>query len=112
MARLQAIAPRLKPLAPRISSNAATRFGDKSRVSAADRGYGAAWRKARARVLARDCGLCQVCKAQGKSRPATEVDHIINKAQGGNDLDSNLQAICKPCHKVKTAAEAKGANRR
>jgi 5-methylcytosine-specific restriction protein A len=41
-----------------------------------------------------------------------EVDHIINIAQGGNDDDANLQALCVPCHKLKTAEEsARGAGR-
>lgn len=35
-----------------------------------------------------------------------EVDHIINIAEGGTDDDSNLQALCIPCHKAKTARES------
>ncbi|WP_245392277.1 HNH endonuclease [Salinicola halophyticus] len=38
--------------------------------------------------------------------PATEVDHIVNVEAGGTDDDSNLEAICSPCHKAKTAREA------
>ncbi len=38
--------------------------------------------------------------------PATEVDHIVNVESGGTDDDSNLEAICSPCHKAKTAREA------
>ncbi len=33
------------------------------------------------------------------------VDHIIPKAHGGTDADSNLQSLCWPCHKAKTARE-------
>ncbi|AKI27425.1 hypothetical protein [Moraxella phage Mcat9] len=35
-----------------------------------------------------------------------EADHIINRAQGGSDDLSNLQTLCKPCHKIKTQKES------
>lgn len=60
-------------------------------------------------ILRRDKGLCQVCLASGKFRPATQVDHIRPKAVGGTDADENLQAICAACHQVKTAGEATAA---
>jgi len=41
--------------------------------------------------------------------PATEVDHIVGKAQGGTDAADNLEAICKACHQAKTASEALAA---
>ena len=71
-----------------------------------ERGYGHAWRKLRAQVLERDGYLCQACKAKGRITPATDVDHIVNKASGGTDDIGNLQALCKPCHKAKTQAES------
>jgi 5-methylcytosine-specific restriction protein A len=37
---------------------------------------------------------------------ATQVDHIKAKAVGGTDEDNNLQPLCGPCHKAKTAREA------
>lgn len=43
--------------------------------------------------------------AAGFVAVATEVDHIIAKANGGGDDDSNLQSICRPCHRRKTAAD-------
>lgn len=85
---------------------AINRFADKARGSAAARGYGAAWRKLREAVLRRDFGLCQVCLAQGRAKPANIVDHIIPKAEGGSDSLENLRAICKPCHDLKTGWEA------
>ncbi|WP_331713400.1 HNH endonuclease [Nocardia terpenica] len=45
---------------------------------------------------------------------ATEVDHIVNFARHGSDEIDNLQAVCAPCHRVKTAresAEARAASR-
>ena len=32
-----------------------------------------------------------------------EVDHVIELASGGDDAIENLQVLCNPCHKVKTA---------
>ena len=50
--------------------------------------------------------MCQPCLKSGRPTQATAVDHIVPKSQGGGDEDSNLQAICKPCHDAKTAAAA------
>lgn len=59
-----------------------------------------AWRKA---VLQRDDYTCRKC-----GRPATEADHIINRAAApALELDiDNGQALCKTCHQSKTATEA------
>ena len=76
-------------------------------VSATVRTRGSAWMATRARILARDCGLCQVCARAGRFTLARDVDHVRELADGGADDDGNLQAICGPCHTAKTeAAEA------
>jgi 5-methylcytosine-specific restriction protein A len=66
--------------------------------SAAARGYGSAWRDRRKAQLARKpwcaCG----------SR-ATEVDHLIPKAEGGTDHERNLVSRCTPCHQAKSSSE-------
>lgn len=67
---------------------------------------GRPWRRKRARVLERDAYLCQPCMAQGRLTLAAQVDHITPQAEGGTDEESNLQAICEPCHQAKTKAEA------
>lgn len=85
----------------------ANSFADKRRGNRHERGYGTAWDKLRALILARDCGLCQVCAAAGLVTLAHAVDHVKPKAEGGTDDESNLQAICKACHLDKTAEEAK-----
>ena len=69
------------------------------------RGYGSKWDSIRVRILKRDKGLCQLCLRAGVAREAKTVDHIIPKAHGGTDADSNLQSLCWPCHKAKTARE-------
>lgn len=92
---------------------------DDRRKSRHERGYGTAWDKLRLRILDRDNHLCQCpdCVNRGLYKPATEVDHIINKGQwlrergtlAGVDVESNLQAMNKACHKLKTQAEARAA---
>ena len=70
-----------------------------------ERGYGARWVKQRELILKRDNFLCQPCLAQGRTTQARDVDHIVPKALGGTDDESNLQSICRACHKAKTQAE-------
>ena len=62
-----------------------------------------AWRK---RVLARAGGRCEAtgCKAPHQGRLI--ADHIVELRDGGAPFDlSNGQALCLPCHNVKTLAE-------
>ncbi|WP_299011173.1 HNH endonuclease [uncultured Shewanella sp.] len=73
--------------------------------SKAQRGYGKEWQKLRAVILQRDKHLCQHCRRNGIATTATDVDHIVAKAHGGTDNPSNLEALCRPCHKAKTAQE-------
>lgn len=73
--------------------------------SAAERGYGHKWKKIRKQAMIRDGYLCQECLKKGVLTVATDVDHIINKAQGGTDSLHNLQCLCNPCHKIKTIEE-------
>jgi len=85
-------------------------WGKESRQA---RGYGAAWERARKAVMIRDAGLCQACAKIGISTPAHAVDHIVSKAKAKEfrwsqeriDAHANLQAICNPCHLVKTEEE-------
>jgi len=67
---------------------------------------GRPWRRLRSAILKRDRYLCQPCERVNRITPATEVDHIVGKAQGGTDAPDNLEAICKVCHQAKTASEA------
>lgn len=48
-----------------------------------------------------------VCRACGTAH-TKEADHIIPVANGGAPLDlANGQGLCRPCHALKTKAEAK-----
>ena len=72
------------------------------------KGRGAGWAKLRKRVMDRDKWLCQVCARAGRLTVATECDHVIPLCQQGPTEESNLQAICGPCHLVKSKREANG----
>lgn len=61
----------------------------------------------RKRVLRR-CPWCQTC---GLAR-STEVDHVIPLAEGGPNTEANAQALCSPCHLVKTKAERRRGQQR
>ncbi|WP_318591161.1 HNH endonuclease, partial [Enterobacter kobei] len=54
--------------------------------------------------------LCQECLRNGRYTPAETVDHIKPKAHGGTDDLSNLESICRGCHKAKTARERLNRN--
>lgn len=74
-----------------------------ARETAADRGYNARWRAARKRYL-RGHPLCLECQCNGKTRPATIVDHILPH-RGNEELfwnQCNWQPLCKSCHDKKT----------
>ena len=64
---------------------------------------GRPWRRKRESILLRDKYTCQSC---GLVTLDLEVDHVVNIAQGGTDDEANLQSLCVPCHKTKTAVES------
>lgn len=70
---------------------------------------GRPWRRIRDAVMRRDQGLCQQCMRHDVVSPASEVDHIVPVSEGGKDVESNLEAICKSCHKAKTQTESQRA---
>lgn len=74
---------------------------DKSRASAAKRGYGHTWRKLRKMVLSRQ----PICQMHGCNEWSTDVDHIVPKAQGGDNRFKNLQGLCHRHHSIKTMRE-------
>jgi 5-methylcytosine-specific restriction protein A len=56
-------------------------------------------------VLARDGYRCQI-RGPRCVGVATQMDHVVELADGGPDTDANAQAACRPCHAAKTAAHA------
>jgi 5-methylcytosine-specific restriction protein A len=90
------------------SAAAVKRELDRQRPSAARRGYGSRWRRARAAFLARH-PLCAACRSQGRVVPATVVDHVTPH-RGDQRLfwdEANWAPACKPCHDAKTAREGR-----
>lgn len=81
---------------------------DRERPSAARRGYGSRWRRARAAFLAQH-PLCAACRVRGRVVAATVVDHVTPH-RGDQRLfwdESNWTPACKPCHDAKTAREGR-----
>ncbi|MFN3600519.1 MAG: HNH endonuclease [Dietzia sp.] len=64
-----------------------------------------------ARIMHRDDHLCQIV-GPTCAGDATAVDHIVPEAEGGTDDPDNLQAVCQPCHDLKTRAEAQRGRQR
>lgn len=79
---------------------------ERRRGSSAKRGYGAAHRAMRKRVL-REEPICRICRR----RPSSIADHIVPREAGGSDERENYQGACKPCHDAKTRREDGGGGR-
>ena len=76
-----------------------------TRLNAAQRGYGAQWRKYRAWYLMRH-PLCMRCEKKGILRPAVHVHHIVSLRDGGAQYDeANCEALCQQCHNKQTAID-------
>lgn len=80
------------------------------RGSAAQRGYGTAWRALAARIVRAHIGeYGYVCPGYGvdthTSRDLT-VDHIVPRKHGGSDELSNLRVLCRACNSRKRDNEA------
>ena len=65
------------------------------------------WDALKAAVVRRDGEKCSRCER----RHNLELDHVIERSDGGTDDLSNLRLLCKPCHKDKTD-EAKRQRRK
>lgn len=54
------------------------------------------------------CANCGVRLADGRTRIillSFEIDHRLPLELGGSNDDANLEALCVPCHHLKTAAD-------
>lgn len=100
---------RYPPYKPPVPSPAETLAERKRRNAAAYRErqsfYAtAAWRQTRAFIVAERV-LCELCRAQGRTTPGTEVHHKVDLAAGGAPLDpENLMLLCESCHSSITAS--------
>ena len=79
---------------------------NETRGTSTQRGYGARWQKLRLMFL-RSNPICAdpFGVHVGEATPATDVDHIRPKSQGGTDAWWNLQPLCRSCHARKTAGD-------
>ena len=87
---------------------ASGRLSDDRRGSAASRGYGHKWRKARLGHLAAN-PLCVKCLAQSRTVAATTVDHV-KPHKGDMKLfwdPKNWQSLCTTHHSATKQAEEK-----
>lgn len=75
-----------------------------TRGTRTERGYDNAWGRWRLAYL-REHPLCVDCKAQGFIEPAREVHHIrkVSEAPELKMEETNVMALCKPCHSRRTA---------
>lgn len=86
---------------------------DRRRGSSNARGYGYKWQQAREDFL-REHPLCKRHEDKGQLVPSSIVDHVIPH-KGDMSLfwrRSNWQALCKPCHDLKTATQDSGFARK
>jgi RNA-directed DNA polymerase len=58
-----------------------------------------------AKLLKKQEGRCQECRAFFKDGDVMEADHIIPKEQGGRDAYYNLQVLHRHCHDRKTSRD-------
>jgi 5-methylcytosine-specific restriction endonuclease McrA len=56
------------------------------------------------RIFKQQRGKCVVCRCSLKGIPH-EVDHIIPLARGGGNGPDNLQYLCRPCNRAKSAKD-------
>ncbi len=83
------------------------RKSEQARGNAHARGYGKKWQVKRQEFLD-DHPWCIGFPAGIHGRelvPATDVDHIRRRKDGGSDDEENLQPLCHACHSRKTFDE-------
>jgi len=85
----------IKYLAPPPSSKDDNRIRGRAHQTRRDRLY-------------RSKPLCVVCEREdGRVTEAVEWDHIVPLWEGGLDVESNLQGLCRPHHLAKSRGEYK-----
>ena len=69
-----------------------------TRPPASQRGYGRAWNLIRADYILYH-EWCEECLKNGAYTPTAEVHHILPIAEGGDNSEGNLRALCLSCHR-------------
>jgi 5-methylcytosine-specific restriction protein A len=93
-------------LKPRLIQPGQAKPWQKNALSA-KRKTGRAGVKDRERIKTRDRYTCQKC---GKITHELHIDHTVPLHLGGEDVDSNKQCLCIPCHESKTLGEITSAH--
>ena len=89
---------------PDHAKKEASRYEKYQRDPETRKRYGRAWKRIRDRYITAH-PLCEECKREGKLTPAAEVHHILPLSRGGTHDESNLMALCTPCHSAITARD-------
>lgn len=63
--------------------------------------------RVRLRIAERQNDCCAFCTRTFSPKVPVEIDHKVPLILGGENRESNLQAVCSVCHKGKTAVEVK-----
>jgi 5-methylcytosine-specific restriction protein A len=84
--------------------HAARPWAGSRRASRQVRGYGRDHERLRLVVLAEE----PVCRACGRA-PSTVSDHVLPLSLGGTTVRENLQGLCPPCSREKSAREGRQA---
>lgn len=62
-------------------------------------------RERRKRLLRRQNNHCAECGVGPLKPEQVQGDHVVPLADGGADVDENMQALCLTCHNAKTRME-------
>jgi 5-methylcytosine-specific restriction endonuclease McrA len=62
------------------------------------------WQRTRRRILARDRGVCWICRKPG----ADTLDHLVPRSQGGGHGDANLRAAHRSCNSQRQDKDVAG----
>jgi 5-methylcytosine-specific restriction endonuclease McrA len=76
-----------------------------ARPGTARRGSRSVSTRLRRRVLFRDSWTCRSCGLVDRSGRLLEADHVVRLADGGEHVESNMQTLCKACHREKSRRE-------
>lgn len=98
---------RLTTLKPRLQTLSTNRIRTlEAKAGTTERIRGRTWLAIRDQVALEHGYRCACCGFVW-SPERDEIDHRIPLEQGGSNDRSNLQPLCKDCHKAKTAREAR-----